>query len=160
MAAITWTETLALQQPRMDTTHREFVDLLNTVEQALNGDVEGLKAALDVFADHTVAHFAQEDDWMARIGFAPENCHGFQHQQVLEVVREVQRRLHDEGNVALVRELVPGLAQWFPIHAQSMDAALALTMQERGFDPDTGEVARPIEADAAPITGCGGSSCS
>jgi hypothetical protein len=26
MAAITWTETLALQQPRMDRTHREFID--------------------------------------------------------------------------------------------------------------------------------------
>jgi hypothetical protein len=25
MAAITWTETLALQQPRMDRTHREFI---------------------------------------------------------------------------------------------------------------------------------------
>ena len=28
MAAITWAETLALQHPRMDQTHRGFVDLL------------------------------------------------------------------------------------------------------------------------------------
>lgn len=158
MAAITWTETLALQQPQMDTTHREFVDLLNGVEVALAGNVEALQAALDVFVDHTVAHFAQEDAWMARLGFAGENCHGLQHQQVLEVVKEVQRRLHEEGNVGLVRELVPGLAQWFPIHAQSMDAALAMTMQEQGFDPETGRVARQVVA-ASPITGCGSASC-
>ncbi len=159
MAAITWTETLALQQPRMDTTHREFVDLLNGVEAALGGSVEALKAALDVFVDHTVDHFAQEDAWMAQLGFAQENCHGFQHQSVLQIVQEVQRRLHAEGNVDLVRELVPGLAQWFPIHAQSMDASLALTMQEHGFDPETGHVARRVNAAAAPITGCGSASC-
>ena len=95
---------------------------------------------------------------MARIGFAQQNCHGFQHQNVLEVVREVQRRLRADGDRAFVRELVPGLAQWFPMHAQTMDAALAQTMAERGFDPETGEVERPIEAE--PITGCGGASCS
>ena len=161
MAAITWTETLALQQPRMDTTHREFVDLLNVLEQALEGPVDALRAALDRFTDHTVEHFAQEDAWMAQLGFAAENCHGFQHQSVLQVVQEVQRRLHaDENDVALVRDLVPGLAQWFPIHAQSMDAALAMTMQEHGFDPETGAFARVVDASAAPITGCGGSSCS
>ncbi len=163
MAAITWTETLALQQPRMDTTHREFVDLLHVVEGALEGPVPALQAALDRFAEHTVEHFAQEDAWMAQLGFAAENCHGFQHQSVLQVVQEVQRRLQanptDPANVALVRELVPGLAQWFPGHAQNMDAALALTMQEHGFDPETGRFARAVDADAAPITGCGGSSC-
>ena len=160
MAAITWTETLALQQPRMDTTHREFVDLLNTVELALDGPVDALKAALDRFTEHTVEHFAQEDAWMAQLGFATENCHGFQHQSVLQVVQEVQRRLHaDAADVALVRDLVPGLAQWFPIHAQSMDAALAMTMQEHGFDPETGAFARAVDVGAAPITGCGSSSC-
>jgi hemerythrin-like metal-binding protein len=160
MAAITWTETLALQQPRMDTTHREFVDLLNAVEAALPESLEVLRAALDTFVAHTVAHFAQEDAWMAQLGFAAENCHGSQHQQVLEVVQEVQRRLHSEGNVALVRQLVPGLAQWFPVHAQSMDAALALTLQEHGFDPETGTVARGAAPGAVPITGCGSAGCS
>ena len=163
MAAITWTETLALQQPRMDTTHREFVDLLNTVEQALDGPVDLLQAALDHFTQHTVEHFAQEDAWMAQLGFAAENCHGFQHQSVLQVVQEVQRRLHanpaDDANRALVRDLVLGLAQWFPGHAQNMDAALALTMQEHGFDPETGHSARTVDQAAAPITGCGSSSC-
>lgn len=163
MAAITWTETLALQQPRMDTTHREFVDLLNLLEQALEAPVDTLQAALDRFTEHTVEHFAQEDAWMAQLGFAAENCHGFQHQSVLQVVQEVQRRLQanpaDAANRTLVRDLVPGLAQWFPIHAQSMDAALALTMQEHGFDPETGRFAREAAAGAAPITGCGGSSC-
>lgn len=41
-----------------------------------------------------------------------------------------------------------------------MDAALAQIMVERGYDPDTGRLLNPVAADAQPITGCGGSSCS
>lgn len=160
MTALTWNEALALQQPRMDDTHREFVDLLNGLQAARSGAPGALRAALDAFVAHTEAHFAQEDAWMACIGFAAENCHAFQHQQVLEVVREVQRRLAaDAAEVELVDNLVPALAEWFPMHARSMDAALAQTMAERGFDPDTGACANPAAAEAPAITGCGSGSC-
>lgn len=160
MAVITWNETLDLHQPRMDQTHREFVDLLCEVETALEGDTAALTATLAAFVDHTEAHFAQEDRWMTSCGFAPENCHTFQHSHVMQVLREVQRRLVEEADVATVRLLVPELAQWFPSHAQNMDAPLAETMMHCGFDPETGTICKPPAPEAAPITGCGGSTCS
>jgi hemerythrin len=162
MTALTWSEALALQQPRMDDTHREFVDCLNALQAARpGGGLEAAQAAVDALLAHTEAHFAQEDDWMARLGFEPDSCHPLQHRQVLEVVREVQRRLGAEGEAALdyVDNLVPALAEWFPMHARSMDAALAQVMAERGFDPDTGVLVRPPEAGAVPISGCGSGSC-
>lgn len=159
MAALTWNEALALQQPRMDDTHREFVDLLNGVELALDGDAGTLVQALERFAEHTEAHFAQEDDWMRRVGFATENCHSLQHAQVLELVREVHRRLRDEADIDVVRALVPALAEWFPMHAQSMDAGLVYSMQEAGFDPETGAVLNPVDAEAPALTGCGSGRC-
>jgi len=160
MAVITWNETLDLHQPRMDQTHREFVDLLCDVETALEGDTAALTAKLATFVDHTDAHFAQEDRWMTSCGFAPENCHTFQHSHVMQVLREVQRRLVEDADVATVRLLVPELAQWFPSHAQNMDAPLAETMKYCGFDPETGTIGKPPAPEAAPITGCGGSTCS
>ncbi len=159
MAALTWNEALALQQPQMDHTHREFVELLGEVETALDGPAEILARQVAQFVAHTEEHFAQEERWMAAIGFADENCHSFQHGHVMQVLREVQRRLVEEGDTEPARLLVPALAEWFPMHAQSMDAALAQTMDERGFDPVAGTVARPIEPEAPPITGCGGGSC-
>ena len=160
MAAISWSEALALQQPRMDHTHREFVELLASVEEALTLDAAELADRLAGFVTHTELHFAQEDRWMAAIGFASENCHTFQHGHVMQVLRAVQQRLDEQADVDTVRLLVQELGPWFVSHAQSMDAALAQTMAERGFDPETGVAERPIQADAAPITGCGGSSCS
>lgn len=159
MSALTWNEALALQQPRMDHTHREFVELLNAVAGALEGEVAALVSALDDFVRHTEAHFAQEDEWMRRVGFAAQNCHSLQHAQVLELVREVHRRLRDEADVETVRALVPALAEWFPMHAQSMDAGLAQTMQAAGFDPETGELRHPPPAEAEPLAGCGSGRC-
>ena len=159
MAAITWNESFALHQPRMDSTHHEFVDLLCQVEDALDGALPVLTERFAALVDHTVDHFAQEDRWMSTIGFAAENCHSFQHIHVLQVLREVQRRLVEEADVATVRLLVPELAQWFPAHAQNMDAALADTMLACGFDPESGTMAAPPVREAAAVAGCGSASC-
>lgn len=160
MTALLWTEALALQQPRMDDTHQEFVKLLNAVDAARAADLDVLRSALDAFVAHTESHFAQEDAWLARLGFAADSCHGLQHRQVLEVVHEVQRRLAaDAAEARLVDELVPALAQWFPVHAQTMDAGLAHAMAEFGFDPDSGTLEHTPDAAAAPRVGCGSVAC-
>jgi hemerythrin-like metal-binding protein len=150
MAALTWTEALALQQPRMDDTHREFVELLGELEAAIDESAAELAVRLDRFVEHTETHFAQEDAWMATIGFAPENCHATQHAQVLQLLHEVRRRLRDDGQTALVGQLVPALAEWFVPHAQNMDGGLAQVMQLTGFDPATGLMSNPPDASSAP----------
>lgn len=160
MAALTWSEALALSQPQMDTTHREFVDLLAALERSLDGDGAAVAANLAAFVDHTEAHFAQEDRWMAAIGFAPQNCHAFQHAGVLKVLRDVQAQVARADDRPLLRQLVAELAIWFPAHAQAMDGALAQVMAERGFDPLSGTCAQPLPADREAITGCGSASCS
>ena len=160
MTALLWTEALALQQPRMDTTHREFVDLVTELEAALPGPIHGVDDCLARLLEHTVEHFAQEERWMLKLGFSAQNCHAFQHAHVLQVLREVLRMQHEEGDLDTVRQLVAELAKWFPVHAQTMDAGLALTMAEQGFDPETGQLARAPAAQAEPLTGCGSVSCS
>lgn len=157
MPTLTWQTEFALQQPRMDRTHVEFVDLLAAAETAAPG--AEADAALRELLAHTEAHFEQEEAWMARLGFARENCHSMQHESVLQVLREVVRRHGLAADAALVGHLVTALAEWFPVHATMMDAALAMTMAERGFDPESGELLQPPAADAAAITGCGGSRC-
>lgn len=152
MTALVWTDTLALHQPLMDDTHREFIALLGEVETAAQhaDPVAAVSASLTRFVAHTEAHFGQEDAWMATIGFAATNCHATQHAQVLQLLREVQRRVQDDGNLALVGQLVPALAEWFVPHAQNMDGGLAQVMAATGFDPATGAMTNPPDAQSAP----------
>jgi hemerythrin-like metal-binding protein len=159
MTLLAWNDQLANHHPQMDTTHQEFVVLLNELQTALADGSPALMARYDALLEHTVEHFAQEDRWMAATGFTPENCHSNQHNQVLELLREVRRRVVDEGQDDLLPRLLPELAQWFEQHAQTVDAALVFHMGQVGYDAATGQIARPPVAEAA-ISGCGSSACS
>lgn len=163
MTAITWSEALALKQPRMDQTHREFIELLQALAAAPGAGTTDFDPLLAELQTHTEAHFAQEERWMGDIGFEAENCHSGQHKQVLHVLREV-RRVLAEGQAdkppELIQVLVEELHKWFVAHAQMMDGALAELMLQRGYDPETGVMLYPPQPEAAAISGCGGSSCS
>jgi len=157
MTTLAWTDALVLKQPVLDRTHEEFVNLLNGYGAALDRGDDALPAFRELLA-HTEAHFAMEEAWMARLGFEAQNCHASQHAMVLNVMREVVRyatELGDREPLAIVRG---ELTRWFPSHAEMMDAALVSTMQERGFDPATGECRGPATSEAAAHS-CGSGSC-
>ena len=156
MAQLEWSDALNLDLPLMDDTHREFVDLLAAVEQA---DDTQLLANWRVLVDHTDQHFGQEDAWMLSTRFASGNCHSMQHKVVLQVMRE-GIALAENGDLKAIRVMASELALWFPQHAQSMDAALALHLRRVGFDPATGVVNAPQALPSDLIQGCGGSTCS
>jgi hemerythrin-like metal-binding protein len=151
MTKLTWQPEFALQQPHMDRTHLEFVELLAATEAAAPG--EPTDTALRELLAHAEAHFAQEEDWMERLGYARDNCHFSQHEGVLQVLREVARRHRQAADAALVAYLVAALAQWFEMHAPTADAALAMAMAEHGFDPETGAMHREPEPATTSATG-------
>lgn len=156
MAHLEWSDALALDLEAMDSTHREFVDLLAAVEAADDATLLGSWQAL---VDHTDDHFGREDQWMQSTRFSSSNCHSMQHNVVLQVMREGAKR-GAAGDLALVRQMAHELGIWFPQHAQSMDAALALHLRSVGFDPETGVVHMPQALPSTDIHGCGGATCS
>jgi len=155
MPSLPWSEGLALGLPFMDDTHKEFVDLLARAEAS---DDAGLPASWDELVAHTADHFGREDEWMLATGFSLGNCHSTHHKVVLQVLREGAARAH-QGELAPVRQMIRELAAWFPQHAQTMDAALALHLRGVGYDAESGEVRQPEALPVAEISGCGSGSC-
>jgi hemerythrin-like metal-binding protein len=156
MPALPWSEGLELGLSFMDTTHKEFIDLLAQAEAA---DDDTLPAVWEELVAHTADHFGREDEWMLATGFAQENCHSSHHKVVLQVLRDGLAKAAS-GDLAPARQMIRELAVWFPQHAQTMDAALALHLRGVGFDPETGEMLEPSAMPVEAISGCGGSSCS
>lgn len=151
-----WSEDYTLNNAAMDDTHREFVELLNDVLQA---DDTGLLARWEALVDHTQDHFDREDRWMLATGFTADNCHAGQHKVILQIMREGTNRGR-AGELHVPRQMARELTVWFPQHAQAMDAALAMHLQEVGFDTATGAISRPQALPVESIEGCGGSTCS
>ena len=156
MTELRWSDAMSLDLPAMDETHREFVALLGVVSDATDAD---LVAAWEELIDHTNAHFGQEDRWMRQARFASVNCHTTQHLVVLDALRE-GLEAGRAGQLDEIRRLAHELAIWFPMHAQSMDAALALHLRGVGFDVESGSVAHLERLPKTEITGCGSDACS
>ncbi len=152
MSSLPWSPALEIGLPAMDETHREFVDLL---AQAQASDNQALPAAWQAVIEHTEAHFAQEDAWMAATRFAASNCHTLQHRTILQVLREGAERAA-QGDITPIRLTSRELAMWFPQHAQTMDAALASHLKRVGFDPTTGQISAAHALPEHEIHGCGG----
>jgi len=144
---LSWSDALALGDARTDHTHQEFVDLVNaTTAAAPERKLEVYRQLLE----HTVGHFAQEERWMRDCGIPEDFCHFGQHASVLQVMKEVERRAA-AGEVQFIPSMIEALVEWFPGHAQSMDAGLVGYLQDKGYDTTAERLLRPLETATASI---------
>jgi hemerythrin-like metal-binding protein len=125
-----WSNELALDNERMDETHREFVELVNALSVASDA---AMLPALDALLRHTEAHFGQEERWMAQSEFPPTHCHLEEHAGVLGAMREA-RNYVSEGKYQVGQVLARELEPWFRQHAATMDTMLAQWLRTRNVD--------------------------
>lgn len=154
--SLPWTQSLHTGDSRMDDTHHEFVEMLNEI---LATPQDQQLPLYRKFLLHTVEHFAQEERWMVATGFSAENCHAEHHATILETMRAVESH-YEAGDTEIITRLAEALAEWFPGHAASMDAGLAIHMKNVGFDSVTETVADPSKIQSVTMSGCGSVSCS
>lgn len=155
-SGLTWAPGLQTGDPRMDDTHEEFVTMLNTLMATPMRDQLPLYRE---FLAHTVDHFAQEERWMVATGFTPDNCHASHHATILDTMRAVEEH-YLKGDNEIILRLAEALAEWFPQHAATMDAGLALHLKDVGFDSRTETLTDPSRVRPAVMSGCGSVSCS
>ncbi|MCL2160963.1 MAG: hemerythrin domain-containing protein [Betaproteobacteria bacterium] len=129
-----WKESYAFGIPRMDETHREFIEFCNALI-AIGPEDAGFLERFDAFIEHTAAHFDQENRWMEAVNF-PVTCHRAEHDRVLGVANEIRQRV-EKGDFFLGRRLLEELPPWFDNHIDTMDTALAYYLKKTGFDTET-----------------------
>ena len=111
----------------MDAVHEDFVRCARALTEAPDA---GLPEALRRMAAHLREHFAQEDAWMSETDFPPRQCHIDEHAAVLRSADEVLA-LAEQGQFEPARGFATALVDWFPGHADYLDAALAHWMCKR-----------------------------
>lgn len=148
-----WSDRYLVGHSAMDGTHREFVECVAALQAAADVD---LVERLAAFEAHAVDHFEQERRWMESTSFPAAQCHVDEHTAVLNSIREVQEILRNGGSGQVARELARALADWFPGHADYMDASLSqwLIKRSHGGAPvvlrrrlDPGDASVPPEVD-------------
>ncbi len=119
-----WTDRYLMGFKPMDDTHREFVEVVDALLGAEDAD---MAARLEAFAAHARRHFEEERVWMEETGFPARECHNDEHAAVMKSVLQVQE-IVAAGKAAEARSLAIALKDWFPGHADYMDASLSQWM--------------------------------
>jgi hemerythrin-like metal-binding protein len=124
-----WSDARLLGFAAMDEVHREFFDVVLALRDCTD---ETVRDAMAAFEDHARRHFEQEDRWMRETAFPPRDCHIDEHAAVLASTVEVREAIEQgHAGAALARDLAQHLLDWFPGHADYLDAALAAWMCKR-----------------------------
>jgi len=117
----TWHDGLLLGGAAMDQQHEALVATIDALRSASDN---ACVSALEVLASHVRGHFAAEEAWMTDTGFPARECHVAEHRAVLASIDGVRRRVA-AGEVEAARRLATALADWFPAHADYLDAPLS-----------------------------------
>lgn len=125
---LTWSDALLLGYPAMDETHQDFVRCVGALQSS--PDTE-FPARLRDTLTHCESHFEQEAGWMKSTDFPAAQCHIDEHEAVLRSLREAEEFLGRGGDLQRVRSIAAALVDWFPAHADYMDAALSHWMSKR-----------------------------
>lgn len=122
-----WRDEFVLGHESMDGTHKEFVDLINRVDDI--GDAD-FSSYFDELLEHTRRHFESELELMKSSRFLSLREHEDDHNRILAEMMQMQR-FANRGMIkiprAYIREKLP---DWFGVHAASMDIALALHLKQ------------------------------
>ncbi|MBR7793509.1 hemerythrin domain-containing protein [Undibacterium sp. FT147W] len=132
-----WSDRLSLSYAPMDDIHHEFVELCAALSE---NNPDTFIQRLDALIAHSIEHFEQENCWMEETAFPPAGCHRQEHEAVLEVMREVRRRVEEEGDTELAARLAEELPHWFEHHVDTMDNMLARFMANLTADASSADV--------------------
>ncbi|WP_348683936.1 bacteriohemerythrin [Acidovorax soli] len=147
-STMAWSDRYLLGHNGMDDTHREFVECVAALQLAQEAD---LAECLAAFETHAVEHFEQERLWMDSTAFPAAQCHVDEHTAVLDSVHEVQEMLRQGAAGQVARDLARALADWFPGHADYMDASLAQWLVKRSHGGVPVVLRRRLDPVDAPV---------
>lgn len=126
MTLMQWDNSLNLGVPGMDAEHRELVSAMNAIHDL--GERKAAKAAIDAaivrLAELTTQHFADEERYMARIGFPDLRNHTLIHGHMLEKFTELHRAFR-AGTGTVDKGFYDFLKLWLKSHICGIDAKYA-----------------------------------
>lgn len=137
-----WHDGFLLGHAPMDHVHEEFVRLVAALSRAPD---ESVQDAFRLLADHMREHFNMENAWMTATAFPAHECHIDEHAAVMSSLEAVRPHVM-LGDYAEARRLAAALADWFPGHADYLDAPLAHWMCKRRFGGKPVVVRRHIDS--------------
>lgn len=122
----------------MNNRHFEELEILNALGKLIEqgDDLAAITAAIVVWLEHTMAHFARENALMIEINFPMISMHSSEHSRVLLEMNTVSTTWQQTYDIdALADYVFSTWPNWFDTHVSSMDMITAKFAVMNGIDP-------------------------
>ncbi|WP_130471979.1 bacteriohemerythrin [Candidatus Magnetaquicoccus inordinatus] len=129
-----WNDRLNTGLRDVDSDHRKLMDMINQLHQAMKrgASKESVLEILKKLADYTVFHFKREEDYFDRTSYPERTPHKAEHKKLVDLAVEFIKR-YDEGDFAIVIDLMSALRSWLVSHIMHSDQAYAPFLKEKGI---------------------------
>jgi hemerythrin-like metal-binding protein len=130
MPYILWDASMSVGLPELDEQHREFIAVLNDLHDTLmegtfSEVVQARDRTLEGMERYVDAHFASEEAYMERIGYAGLAGHRALHEAFSRQVHGYREAIA-KGEQVLNSELVRTMIRWLRDHLETEDRKYAL----------------------------------
>jgi len=125
MALIEWRDEFSVGVPDVDHEHRELIELINQLHDAMSGENTTL-TVLDFLGEiyaHVSAHFALEEKIMRKYNYDQYQDHKDDHERLLDEIRDIMDD-YEENAYFSDEEFAGQLEHWFTEHFKTRDARL------------------------------------
>lgn len=121
---VKWTQDLATGIELIDQQHRQIIDYINTLEEAIaEQNRETVSMVLDQLLAYTESHFTLEESLMEDVRYPFLNGHRKIHQSFIAKVKDHIERFHRGEDVA--EALRKQLELWLVNHIKTVDSDYA-----------------------------------
>jgi len=96
MAPLEWKDSYSVGVEAVDHEHRELIDLVNRLHQALEGGADVEHVFGDLFRSIS-AHFALEERFMREHGYDQVTQHKADHERLLDQLRDIMDDYREGG---------------------------------------------------------------
>jgi hemerythrin len=133
MPLMNWREEYRVNVVIIDQQHRKLIELLNEMDNGLKAHRgrEAVGPVLSELVTQTSAHFAFEEDLMKKFGYPAYEAHRLQHQALVKMVKDFQKRIQ-EGESSAMDDVMNVLKQWLDIHFLGTDKQYTVFFEARG----------------------------
>ena len=135
MALITWGPKLEIGIEIIDSQHRRLVDLINELDEAIEGGRAGdvVGNTLQGLIDYTHTHFRTEQELLKKHEYEDFALHCREHRIFTDQI-EIYRDRLDAGSLRISKDVMGYMRGWLLTHIGSSDRAYIKTLKDAGVE--------------------------
>ena len=129
-----WSDELSVGNSLIDQDHKELVNLVNELHQAVQDGKsnETLGRILQALFTYTQEHFQREELLMEHINYVDKEAHLDQHKKLIDQVVVLQDAF-DRGRVEVANNTAELLRYWLTHHIMRTDKKLSVAIAASGL---------------------------